>query len=326
MSNLCKRRLMSVLFMALTFILSGTHDTYADDRVVATVNGMTIKEEALTAEVNKKLPRASYHARVSEQKLREFRDQALQKLIEEELLYQEAKKQKLVLKPFELLQQIELMKSGYATEKDFQHALAKAGLNNLSLMQRLERRLLIQKIQQEQIIQKVNVTDSDIREYFKANREKFIVPKRFRLRHILISVNPGAMAAGWQAGLEKAQQVHSRILAGQDFAELAKEISADSSSRDKGGDIGWVHKGQLIPELEAALEGMQIGEVSKPIRSIYGFHLLKFEGQKPEKQLTFDEINHEKLKKKLTKKRIEARRQEYLSHLKARSDIRVFEF
>ena len=84
--------------------------------------------------------------------------------------------------------------------------------------------------------------------------------------------------------------------------------------------------GQLIPELDEAVREMKIGEVSKPIRSIYGFHILKLEEEQPGKQLTFDEINHEELKKKLKKKRIEARRQEYLSSLKAQSDIRIFEY
>ncbi|MFQ5630930.1 MAG: peptidylprolyl isomerase, partial [bacterium] len=154
---------------------------------------------------------------------------------------------------------------------------------------------------------------------------KFVMPKRFRVRHILISVNPGAMAAGWQAGLEQAQQVYSRILAGEDFALLAKELSADSSSRQAGGDLGWFHKGQLIAALDEALEKMQIGEVSKPVRSIYGFHILKFEEQQPEKQLTFDEINQEDLRKKLIRKRINIRRLEFLSNLKAKSDIRIFE-
>ncbi|MFQ6114446.1 MAG: peptidylprolyl isomerase [bacterium] len=319
-----KSRIMAMLLTIFTIMFTSDY-TNPDSRVIATVNGIAIKEDALTAEINKKLPLASYHARVSKQKLQEFRHQALQNLIEEELLYQEAKKQELTISQVELQQQIAWMKSGYPSEEAFQQALARTGLNILSLMERVERRLLIQKIQHQEINSRVTVTDSDVRNYFEANKTKFIMPKRFRVRHILVAVDPGAMAAGWQAGLKQTEQLYSRITAGEDFALLAREFTADSSSRELGGDLGWFHKGQLIPELEEALEEMQIGEVSKPVRSIYGFHILKFEEQQPEKQLTFDEINQEDLRKKLIRKRINIRRLEFLSNLKAKSDIRIFE-
>ncbi len=317
--------LWKLIFAAFTFSIITTNYIYADGKVIAKVNDVVINEDALTTEVNKKLPLASYHARISKEKLLEFRNQALQHLIEKELLYQEAKRQKLTVDLFEVEQQISLMKSGYPSEKAFQQELAKTGLNNSSLMAHLERQLLIQRIGQKEITEKVTVTDADLREYYEANKSKFIKPEQFQLRHILISVKPGAMAVGWNAGLEKGQQIYSRLSEGEDFTQIAREVSADSSSRDNGGDIGWFHKGQLIPELEEALSGMQIGDSSEPVRSIYGFHIIKLEGRQPQLQLTFDQINLHDLKNKLEKKRIAARRQEIITKLKAKSEIQIFE-
>jgi len=316
------------LFMLLTLasILLTKIYALAQGKVVAMVNGKAITLDAVMAEVNKKLPQASYHSQVSKQKLRELQGEALQELIEEELLYQEAQRQKIKIAQSELERQVAMMKRDFSSGADFQRALASAGLSLRLLKARLERRFLIKKIYQKEILEKVKVTDSDLRAYFEENRTKFVIPKQFLVRHILISVKPGAMVAGWQAGLKKAQEVYSRLMAGEDFVQLARQVSADSSSRELGGYLGWLHKGQLIPELDKVVTKMKVGEISKPIRSIYGFHILKLEAERPRKQLSFDEINHQKLKKKLMNKRIRARLQEYLAKLKAKSDIRIFEF
>ncbi len=79
---------------------------------------------------------------------------------------------------------------------------------------------------------------------------------------------------------------------------ISNSLSADTTSRGSGGDIGWFHKGQLISELEQALQTLKTGEVSPPVRSIYGFHIIRFEKEKPQRQLTFDEIDRKGLKRK----------------------------
>ncbi len=315
-----------VLILALpTGLVMASEDAVAGNgnEVAATVNGVEIVVHSLKAEINRRLPYSTYHSRVTPEKMQQIRSQSLQKLIEDELFFQEAERHKLDVNLIEVNQRIDMMKNGHATEEEFQKALAKAGLNALSLMARVKRLLLIQKIQQVQILETVTVTDETLREYFQKNMNKFIMPERFQTRHILISVFPGAMAAGWEEGLSKAEQTCKRIAGGTGFAMLARELSADSTSRENGGDIGWIHKGQLLPQLEEALHSMRIGEISKPVRSIYGFHILKLEGKQKEKQLTFDEINQAELKKRITKQKIEKRRQEFLGQLKSQAQIRI---
>jgi parvulin-like peptidyl-prolyl isomerase len=292
---------------------------------VATVNGVAITEKAVMAAVNKKIPLASYHAGISEEKLATFRRQALDQLIEDELLYQEAKRRNLKVERSDLDRRVDLMQNGYASKKAFKQALAAAGLSYRQWIEQIERSLLIQQLQQREISDKVVVTDADARAYYEANKAKFVVPQRWKLRHILISVDPGAMTVGWKAGLEKAKEVYRRVQSGEDFATLAKELSADSTSRDQGGDIGWVHAGQLLVELDEAVRNIKVGDITEPIRTIYGYHLLKLEGLQAKKQLSFEEIDLEGLKERLRKKRLQERREEFLSALKQRADIQIFE-
>ncbi len=296
----------------------------AGSKAVAVVNGVTITERDLKAAVNKKIPMASYHARVSQEKLQEIRSQALEEIIDEELLYQEARRRNLRVDPKEVDRRVERMKSAYSSDKAFRQALAESGYSYRQWTSEIRRGLLIQKLLQIEVFGKVAVTDDDVRAYYQANRRKFHLPERWKLRHILISVDPGAMAAGWEAGLKKAEKVYQRLQSGEEFSKLAKELSADSTSRSKGGDIGWIHAGQLIAELDEAVRNMKVGDISKPIRTIYGFHILKLEGVKPPKQLAFDEIDRVRLKEQLKKKKQRQRRKEFLSSLRARAKIRIF--
>ncbi|GBD94698.1 chaperone SurA precursor [bacterium BMS3Abin05] len=318
-----KLRFTLVLPWIGLFLLILSTGAQAAKKVVATVNGADITNDALLAGINQKLPLISIHKSVSEQKYKEIRRQVLNQLIDEELLYQEAKRQKFKADKTELNRHIAYMKKAYPTKKTFREQLAKTGLSYRQWIAKLKRRLLINQVRQREIVDKVTITDRDVRRYYRKNKKKFIVPQRLKILHILISVEPGAMEVGWKAGLKKAQMVYKNIMAGEDFSKAAKEYSADSTSRARGGDIGWVHLGQLLPELDQVARRMKIGEVSHPIRTIYGYHIIKLVDHKPRKQLSFSEIDIKELKEKLRRKRIEERRNELLTKLRAQAKIRI---
>lgn len=315
----------AILTVVSAIIVLAIANVFAGGKVVAIVNGVEIKEDALSTAVNKILPMASFHVRVSEEKLQDIRRKALKTLIEEELLYQHAKKSKIVIPEDSLEQQIVMMKSGYTSKKAYEKELAKTGLSRDRFQKRLQRRLLIQEILQQEVDEKVVVNDKHLYDYYLANKDKFILPKQIRVRHILISVKPGAMAAGWQAGQKQAQELYASLQAGSDFAGVARKYSADTTSNEQGGDLGWIHQGQFIPELDEAVEALEIGEMTKPVRTIYGFHILKLEDIRPEKQLPFEQVNLESLKKRLLKKRREERKKTFIASLEERASIRIID-
>jgi parvulin-like peptidyl-prolyl isomerase len=317
--------IVNIVLTACVFATLITAYSLGGNKVVALVNGVAIEETALLGEVNKKLPMVSFHARVSEQKQRELRGQALQTLIEDELFFQEAKRQKLVVDRGELQKQMDLMKSGYGSEESFKREMAESGMSQSRWRERLARRVLIQQILKREVEDKVAVNESDLRNYYDGNKAKFMLPKRFKVRHILVGVEPGAMAIGWMAGQKKAEQVRARIKAGESFAALALEVSADSTSCKAGGSIGWFHQGQLLRELEETIASMKIGEVSNPVRTIYGFHILNLEATEAERQLSFVQIDGDALKVRLLKKFSEARRLQFLDSLRKRAEIRILD-
>lgn len=323
--KILKPKFSLVLWMIFILFLILISSANANQKAAAIVNGTAIIEDVLLAEINKKLPLISIHSRVSERRFQEIRSQVLNELIEEELLYQEAKKRKLKVNSEKLNQRIKLMKSRYSSERIFLEELAKINISYDEWVDKLERRLLIRQLQQQEIVDKIKVTNQDAHKYYKEKLEKFVVPERLKLLHILVSVDPGAMKVGWEAGLEKTQKIYKRIIDGEDFSLLAQKLSDDTTSRKQGGDIGWLHVGQLLPELDEAARQMKVGEVSQPVRTIYGYHLLKLEGSKPSRQLSFEEIDVKTLKTKLQKKLIEERREDFIKKLRAQANIQIIQ-
>lgn len=123
----------------------------------------------------------------------------------------------------------------------------------------------------------VSYTAADARSYYGKNTAQFKVPAQREVFHILVKDKA------------KAQQIAEQVRAGGDFAALAKENSIDTGSKDKGGDVGVLRDGQFVKEFEAAAKKLKAGEVSDPVRSTYGWHVIRIE-DRPAHTATFAEV------------------------------------
>lgn len=121
----------------------------------------------------------------------------------------------------------------------------------------------------------VEVNDELLRGYYENNLEKFGLPEQRRASHILLLVAEDADASAVDEAKQKIDALVQRLAQGEDFAELAKTNSQDPGSAAKGGDLGFFGKGVMDPAFEAATFALQKGEVSQPVRSSFGFHLIK---------------------------------------------------
>jgi peptidyl-prolyl cis-trans isomerase D len=117
---------------------------------------------------------------------------------------------------------------------------------------------------------------ADIDARYRKDIAKYNEPKKLKARHILIKVAEGAPAAEVKKAQDKIEALEKDIKGGKDFGELAKANSEDSS-KDKGGDLGWFGPGTMVKAFEDAAMALKTGEVSKPVRSPFGFHLIKLD-------------------------------------------------
>lgn len=157
-----------------------------------------------------------------------------------------------------------------------------------------------------EIAQQIEPTDEQLRQAYNAEAARYTTPAKRRISHILISLPSQPKAADVAAAKARAEALLKQIRAGADFAALAKKESSDAASAAKGGDLGEVTPGVLPPELEAAAAALKPGEVSEPVRTSFGFHLLKLTGFTPEQRKPFDAVKQE-LRELVRKRRGEER-------------------
>ncbi len=132
----------------------------------------------------------------------------------------------------------------------------------------------------------VPVTDAELRKEYNSNLDKYRIPERVKVRHILIKSD----ASNDAAAKNKAQIILKEIQTGGDFAKLAKENSNDPGSAQNGGELGWIVKGQTVPEFEKAAFSLQPGQTSGLIKTMYGYHILQVEAHENAHVQPFDEV------------------------------------
>ena len=146
----------------------------------------------------------------------------------------------------------------------------------------------------EEIGKNAKVDEADVRKYFEAHKAEF---EQLRARHILIRVqgSPAAVRPGQKdlteaEALAKAQDLRKRIEAGEDFAQLARKESDDTGSGANGGDLGFFRHGQMVPSFEQAAFALQPGDLSEPVKSPFGYHVIKVEAKESK---SFEDVRPE---------------------------------
>jgi peptidyl-prolyl cis-trans isomerase C len=153
--------------------------------------------------------------------------------------------------------------------------------------------ILVQSLIEKEIIGKVKVDDQEALTYYEENKDNFITKEQVYLYNILVETE------------EVAKDILEKLKSGVDFIEIAKEKSTGPSAA-QGGDLGYISKGDLIPEIENVVFALEIGSISDIIKSEYGFHILKVTDKKPEVLKTFEEVKEEILPTLLSTKQKEA--------------------
>ncbi|WP_101927138.1 MULTISPECIES: peptidyl-prolyl cis-trans isomerase [Luteimonas] len=139
-----------------------------------------------------------------------------------------------------------------------------------------------------------DVDEAELRAHFEQVKSRFVGSERRLASHILIEVPADADAATQQAAQEKATALAAQARApGADFATLARENSNDPGSSGSGGDLGWVEKGMMTGPFEDALFGMEAGQVSAPVKTDFGWHVLQLREVDAGRQVAFEDVRDE---------------------------------
>lgn len=217
----------------------------------------------------------------------QLRRDIVQRMVDDHLLYLEAKTQGLEVPPAEIEAQVQAaLKENREVlgEEGFRKELEREGLTQEMLESRWRdeatRRALAERLVQRDIRPKVTLTEDDVMKFFEDHKAELPMrPRAVKIQDLLIRIRPDTAVV--KAALSRARDIRSQIQGGLPFSEAAAKMSDDPVTASEGGLLGRVQRGDLTPELEAVAFALPIGVASEPIRSPFGFNLLQVEEKDP---------------------------------------------
>jgi len=192
------------------------------------------------------------------------------------------------------------------TEEQFQAALKSENMTMAELRKNLEKSMIRQRVEQNEILGKIGVSDSDARAYYETHTNEFTTPPTITLREILVNVisdNRGVNVAADEAARARIQELRTRVTAGQEsFQKLASEVS-DSPSKANAGLIGPLSMNDVSPDLRKLIDAMKPGDVSEPIRTARGYQILRLETRTESQTMPFEQARDQISERVFTEKR-----------------------
>jgi peptidyl-prolyl cis-trans isomerase C len=272
---------------------------------VATVNGETISKAQLDEAFDKAVQMTGVNAAdlTSEQKLEGYR-QILDELITEKLVSKAAAG--VTVPQSEVDAQIAKIKAQFPSEEDFSKQLAHVGQSPEQLGEMVRKMLQQQQWLESEIASKIEVTDEEAKKFYEANKAEFEQPETVKASHILFRVNKDDSEEVVNKKLEQAKSAEARAKKGEDFATLAKELSEEPGAKESAGDLGFFPKDRMVPEFANAAFNQKAGDISDPVRTQFGWHIIKVTDKKAAGTLSYEEVKAQLIAYLKAKKQEEA--------------------
>lgn len=281
--NKFNRSSFATILALFIMIFAGSDGLAAETALIAKIGSVQVTEQDVQREIDKRIPmQVSFHGGMKGEKLEKIRAEA---------------KEALIVRAYKVQYALdnEIAVSGKAVDAEWAAVLAKnpqlaevPAVQQEALKKELYFDLLAKQAEDTVVNSKVAVSDDEVRKYYDNNRGHFLRAKLFKASHILVKVDPAENAEGKEAKRQKAEKLLERAKAGEDFYNLAY-YESDDRSRYVGGSLGSFHANQAVPEFSEALQKMKPGDVAGPLKTLYGYHIVKLDDVQPEKQLSFDE-------------------------------------
>ena len=255
--------------------------------------------------------------------MQEYRDQAVELLVGRELLFQDADAKGYKADPAEIEEYIEALETNYGGTEELESALESQGLDLQQLRAQTGRYYIIRDFMDNEMRPGLSANDAEALEYYNGNMDFFRQEERIGASHILIAVDEAVDEETWIEAEKKLSEIRERIIDGEDFAELAAEYS-DCPSAENGGDLGIFGRGRMVPPFEHAAFALEEGQISIPVRTQFGWHLIKCTFKSGEEYVPFDNVS-ENIKSYLVDMKLDEKVREYVENLKKRSKIVYFD-
>jgi parvulin-like peptidyl-prolyl isomerase len=254
--------------------------------------------------------------------LTQLRKEAMELMIEQVLVKQAAEREGIEADPKEVEKNVEQLRSVFKTELSYESMLEAEGYTEESYREHVAE-MMASKMYLDRIrVDAADVSDTELERYYHENENRLTFPEQVRVRHILLTWKPLGTQDDRAAIRKQMEPILERARAGEDFTALVAEFSEDFATKDSGGDTGLFHRGQMTPAFEEAAFALEPGEISEPVETGYGVHILKLEERLESRLVPLDEVR-EQLRDHVREEKMEAAVRARIDELRAAADIEV---
>jgi len=296
------------------------------DRIIVVVNDeiITLYEFNAAFEPYLKNIENNYKGNDKEAVIKQTRSAFLQRLIDNMLIEQEGKKSGtgIIVKDEEVMDVIrDIMTKQKLSMQDFLKNLAKEGNSLESVKKEIRTQMMRARLLRREIKSKIIVSDEEIGEYYNKNRQDYEGKETVRIKQLLLLIPPNADSTAIAKVRNGAMQLHKRVMAGESFDLLIVKYSQGPAAA-QGGDVGFVGRGTIIPEVEKVTFSLPVGQISEVIESSIGFHIIQVVDKKGAGLKPIAAVREE-IKTKIEEEKLDKKFEEWISSVRSRSHIEI---
>ena len=314
----------SLITLAVAFATTGAFAAQMIESIVVRVGDRVITRSQYERRLRDAYTEADQSGLTGDQlvtRKQEIRRNLVDDLINELLIKDRADRLNITVSDPEIKDAIERLKQQYGitTDEQFNDSLKKSGLTRAEMETRLRDTLITNKVFARELRNREDLDDRELRERYDREKEHYRLPERAHLREIVIvrPDNPSLVDAAHQ----KANDIVAAVKGGADFAKTAM-TSSESGTKDKGGDLGEVNRGELLPDLDKAVFNAAPGAIIGPIETKSGWHILKVEQRLPSEVPAFESVK-DKLRKDVSDETFQRDLKAYLDRLRKDANIQI---
>ena len=309
----------SIVFITILLLCVVISSADVVDKIAVLVNDefITLSEiDAMVAPVSTKY-RTIYSGEELDKKLDEARRGAVEQLIDQKLLLGAAKKENIEVSEKEIDARVEDVNKNFETPADFEKAIQGQGMTMAKLRARYKEQIMVRHLIERKVISRISVSPTEVDAYYKEHADALAAPESIKLSNILIRLKGDPAETEKAAAL--AKDIFARLKAGEGFAACAKEYS-EGAGAEEGGAMGYVKKGDLMPQIDEVIFNLKPGEVSDIIQTSLGYHIFKVEEKAEAKTPELAEVRR-RIEDAIFREKIDSGAKEFVKDLRKHAYI-----
>lgn len=251
---------------------------------------------------------------------RKIQEEVVEQIVVQELLWQEAQRRGTVIGDEKVDQEIAKLKSSFDSELAFTFKIEEGGFTEKTFRENVRQQMSVQHMIANDITEGITIDDAAIEAFYNENLEQMAVPERVHARHILVKFEAGNDASR-AAAEKKLADLEAQVEAGESFALLAIEHS-EGPSGQKGGDLGYFERGQMVKEFDDAAFAAEPGSIVGPVETQFGLHLIKVEEHTAPSTVALTEVEP-KIREHLAQQKLYSTVEALIEDLRASGNVDI---